>query len=132
MQKMSICETRSIKILSLLCWALLSTACGSDGGTSSSAPPPPAGGIGSATLTWDVPTLNDDGSPLLDLYGYNIYRGVAPDIGSLVLIVELDNPGLVTYVVDNLSTGTHYFSITAVNELRLESEFSNVAQVNIN
>ena len=132
MQNMSICKTRSIRILSLLCWALLSTACGSNGGTSSPAPSPPAGGTGSATLTWNAPTVNDDGSPLLDLSGYNIYRGVAPDIGSLALVVALDNPGLVMYVVDNLGAGTHYFSITAVNALSIESEFSNVAQVSIN
>ncbi len=27
------------------------------------------------TLTWDIPTLNEDGSELIDLAGFNIYRG---------------------------------------------------------
>ena len=41
------------------------------------------------------------------------------------------NPGVTAYVVDNLSTGTHFFVVTALNEQGLESAFSNEASKTI-
>ena len=45
----------------------LLVACGDQGGDGDSTPPPDGGGTGSATLSWNPPTSNTDGSPLLNL-----------------------------------------------------------------
>ena len=95
-------------------------------------PPPGGGGSGSATLSWLPPTQNEDGSPILNLAGYNIYEGPSANTASLTLRETVNNAGLATYVVDNLSPGVHYFSITARTTQNVESDFSNIAQVTIN
>jgi hypothetical protein len=41
--------------------------------------------------------------------------------------VTLNNPGLTTYVVDNLAPGTYEFVATAFNAAGVESRFSNAA-----
>ena len=80
-------------------------------------------GSGSVTLTWQPPTQNADGTPLTDLAGYNIYVGMTPDTYDFMEI-RLDNPGLITYVVENLDPGTYYFAATAFNSSGVESAFS--------
>jgi len=77
---------------------------------------------GSATLTWTAPTQNTDGSALTDLAGYKIYWGTTQ--GSYPNSTTLNNPGLTTYVVTNLVSGTWYFAATAVNSVGVESAFS--------
>jgi hypothetical protein len=80
---------------------------------------------GSATLTWTPPTQNTDGSPLSNLAGYKVYWGTAQ--GSYSNSVTVSNPGLASYVVDQLTPATWYFTVTALNAAGLESAFSNVA-----
>ena len=80
---------------------------------------------GSATLTWTPPTQNTDGSPLSNLAGYKVYWGTAQ--GSYSNSVTVSNPGLATYVVDQLTPATWYFTVTALNAAGVESAFSNVA-----
>lgn len=75
---------------------------------------------GTAELSWDAPTMNADGSPLTDLTGYKIRYGTNP--GALDQIVELQNPGITTYVLDNLGPATWYFTISAVNSQGIESQ----------
>lgn len=83
-------------------------------------------GLGSATLSWDAPTTNTDDSPLTDLAGYRIRWGGAP--GSYTEgTVTVMNPGITTYVVENLGSGPHFFVVTALNANLLESSFSNEA-----
>lgn len=83
-------------------------------------------GSATATLTWAPPTQNTDGSPLIDLAGYVVYWGTAP--GSYTHSATLPNPGLTSYVVENLASGaTYYFATTAYNGSGLESNFSNEA-----
>jgi hypothetical protein len=77
---------------------------------------------GSATLTWTPPTQNTDGSPLTDLAGYKIYWGTSQ--GSYSNSVTLNNPGLASYVVTNLVSGTYYFVATAINSQGVESSYS--------
>ena len=80
---------------------------------------------GSATLTWQPPTQRTDGTPLTDLAGYKVYWGTAPnDFSSSITI---SNPGISTYVIENLTPATWYFVATAVDSKGLESGFSNVA-----
>jgi hypothetical protein len=81
--------------------------------------------LGSATLTWQPPTQYEDGTSLTppDFAGYKIYWGTTP--GSYPNSVTLNNPGLTTYVVDNLAPGTYEFVATAFNAAGVESRFSN-------
>lgn len=80
-------------------------------------------GTGSVTLYWQPPTQNADGSPLLDLAGYNIYVGTSTG-NYEYWEIRLDNPGLTAYVVDNLQPGTYYFAATAFNSSGIESTLS--------
>ncbi len=80
---------------------------------------------GSATLTWNPPTQNTDGTPLGNLTGYRLYWGTAQ--GSYSNSATLNNPGLSSYVVDQLTPATWYFALTAVNSAGVESDFSSPA-----
>jgi hypothetical protein len=84
---------------------------------------------GSATLSWIPPTQNSDGSPLTNLAGYRVYWGISP--GGYTHSVRLNNPGLATFVVEPLESGTWYFAATAVNALGAESPLSNVGSKTI-
>jgi hypothetical protein len=87
------------------------------------------GSPGSATLEWEAPTVNADGTPLSDLAGYNIRYGTSP--GALDHMVEVRNPGLTTYVVDGLSPTTWYFSVSSVNSEGVESQSTGVVWTTI-
>lgn len=84
---------------------------------------------GSAALSWQPPTLNVDGSPLTNLAGYRVYWGTSP--GSYPSSVTLNNPGITTYVVNNLISGTYYFVVTAFNAIGAESQLSNAVSKTI-
>ncbi len=85
---------------------------------------------GTVTLSWTAPTLNEDGSPLTGLSGYRIYYGLSQ--GNYPNQVLVNNPGITTYVIDNLNPNTYYFVSTAINSLGIESNVSNVASKTIN
>ncbi len=74
---------------------------------------------GSATLSWMPPTSNNDGTTLVDLAGYRIYYG--RDLNNLTQVVELDNPGLTRYMIENLTPDRWYFAMTSVNDDGVES-----------
>jgi hypothetical protein len=80
---------------------------------------------GSATLSWSAPTQNEDGSALTNLSGYRIYVGT--DSGNYDQNITLNTAGITAYVVENLVPDTYYFAMTAVNQLGVESGFSNEA-----
>jgi hypothetical protein len=80
---------------------------------------------GSATLSWTPPTQNSDGSTLTDLRGYRVYWGTVQ--GSYPNSVTLNNPGLTSHVVDQLTPATWYFVVTSLNQRGGESGYSNVA-----
>lgn len=75
--------------------------------------------FGSAALSWNPPTQNVDGTPLIDLHGYRIYYGRDPNV--LGRMVAVDNPGLSSFVVENLGTGQWFFVMTSVNLDGVES-----------
>jgi hypothetical protein len=86
--------------------------------------------IGSATLSWDAPLNNVDGSALTDLAGYKLYYGRDPgNYGNKILI---ENPGVTTYVVENLVADTYFFAVTAINESGVESRFSEETRYTVN
>jgi hypothetical protein len=88
-----------------------------------------SGGTGAATLSWTPPTRNTDGSTLTNLAGYRISYGTSAS--SLSQQVTLSNPGLSSYVIDNLAAGTWYFTIKAYTSAGTESAPSTVASKSI-
>ena len=92
----------------------------SSAGPSASSPP----GVGTATLSWVAPDQNTDGSALTNLAGYRIYYGTGAN--ALTEVIELPTVGITAYVIDNLTAGTHYFSIRAYTSAGIESALSNV------
>jgi hypothetical protein len=88
------------------------------------ATPSSSGSIGSATLSWEAPTANTNGSPLTDLAGYRIYYGSSPK--HLSHAVQIKTVGLQTYVIDDLEPGTWYFAVKSVAANGAESSLSDV------
>jgi len=84
---------------------------------------------GSATLSWDAPTQNSDGAPLTDLAGYRAYY--SKTLGNYGPFMQVNNAGITTYVIDDLSQGTWYFVVTALDTSGNESDFSNAASKTI-
>jgi hypothetical protein len=84
---------------------------------------------GSATLNWTPPTRNTDGSTLTNLAGYRISYGRSA--GSLSTTIQISNPGIASYVVENLSSGTWYFAVKSYTSGGSESPLSNVASKTI-
>lgn len=86
-----------------------STTTGSD---TSNATPTQNAQSSAVTLNWQPPTENTDGTTLTDLSGYQISYGTQAN--DYTTTITLNNPGLTTYVVDNLAPGTYYFTIAAL------------------
>jgi hypothetical protein len=77
---------------------------------------------GQASLSWEAPSTNEDGTPVIDLNGYKIYYGTAP--GNYTQNMDVGN--VTTYTFTNLTDGqTYYFVATAYNAARFESGYSN-------
>jgi hypothetical protein len=85
--------------------------------------------IGSATLTWSIPTQNTNGTPLTNLAGFNIYYGTSAS--NLNQSVQIANPALTSYALTNLASGTWYFSINDYTTAGTESAVSNIASTTI-
>jgi hypothetical protein len=83
-------------------------------------PPGPSGlgsgaqsGSGSALVSWLPPTHRTDGSALTNLAGYEIRFGTLP--GVLDQTIQLNSPGLTSYLVEGLAPGFWYFALVAVD-----------------
>ena len=74
---------------------------------------------GSATLSWQPPTENADGSPLTNLAGYVIRYGTKSD--TLTLEVKISNPGITTAMIEDLAPATWYFTVSAYTSTGVES-----------
>jgi hypothetical protein len=84
---------------------------------------------GTATLSWVAPTQNTDGSVLTNLSGYVIHYGsVSKNYTSSVTVA---NPGLTTYVVEDLPAGRYFFSMTSTASNGTQSNLSAEATVTI-
>jgi Putative Ig domain len=81
---------------------------------------PPA----SVTIGWTPPTENTNGSTLTNLAGYHIYYGTSQS--NLNKVVDISNPGVASYVLSDLTSGTWYFALTSVNSAGVESVRSTV------
>lgn len=75
-----------------------------------------------ATLSWNAPTTNVDGSPLTDLAGYKVYYGTSS--GNYTNQTDVGN--VLTSQITNLTAGiTYYFAVTAYDTSGNESGYSN-------
>jgi hypothetical protein len=83
------------------------------------------GATGSATVSWTPPSTNSDGSSLTDLAGYRLAYGRSST--SLDQSVSLNNAGLTSHTIDNLTGGAWFFAVYAVNASGIESGISNIA-----
>jgi hypothetical protein len=81
---------------------------------------PPA----AVTIAWTPPTENTNGSTLTNLAGYHIYYGTSQS--NLSKVVDITNPGVASYVLSDLTSGTWYFALTSVNSAGVESARSSV------
>jgi len=84
---------------------------------------------GAATLSWLPPTENTDGSALTNLAGYEVRYG--RDRNNLSNSVRIDDPSVTVYVIENLTSGTWYFAVAAINSQGIASELSNIASKTI-
>lgn len=106
--------------------SLTGSGCGGGGGAEAVAPGSSGPGMtgantGSATLVWNAPATNIDGSSITDLAGYKIYYGVAPGVYSMAVDVGSN----MSYEIINLAVGTtYYFTVTAYNTTGIESEYA--------
>ena len=91
--------------------------------------PPPQSSAGTATLEWMPPLTTTDGATLTNLAGYRIYYGT--DVTRLVQRIDVNNPGVATYVIEGLAPATYYFAVTAVNAHGAESARSNAGRKEI-
>jgi hypothetical protein len=129
---------RSRGILGALTISMILAGCGgstesggsvSDASTSSSSSTASSASADSVTLSWSAPTENTNGSALTNLSGYVIYYGTSPS--AMTQTIDINTVGMLTYVVDNLSAGSWYFQIVAVNAAGVQSSPSATVNVNI-
>jgi hypothetical protein len=90
----------------------------------------PVSSTSTVSLSWAAPTENSDGTPLSDLTGYNVHYGTKSQTYSKV--IEVANPGLTDYVVQDLAAGTYYFSVAAYNTTGTESPLSSEVTASVN
>ena len=78
--------------------------------------------LGSATVRWDAPTTNADGTPLLDLAGFVVYFGAAS--GSYDDDLPVNDPNATSALIVDLPGGQYFFSVSAVDSVGNESNLS--------
>jgi hypothetical protein len=66
---------------------------------------------------------------LTDLAGYRVHYGTT--LGNYTNTETINDPNAVEYVVDNLTEGTWFFTVTAFDAAQNESDSSNVASKTI-
>ncbi len=115
-----------LNVVALLGIGAMLSACDQDqssAGATTQAVVPDAGSsaatASSLTLFWEAPTDNTDGTSLNNLKGYKIYYGEKS--GSYTSVLDVANPSLTTYVVQNLQPGTYYFALADYNSQGVES-----------
>ena len=69
--------------------------------------------LGSATVFWDIPTTNADGSPLNDLAGFEVHYGATSQ--SYTEIMPVDDSAASSAQIDELSPGLYFFAVLAVD-----------------
>jgi hypothetical protein len=86
-------------------------------------------GTKSASLSWTAPTQNTNGTALTNLVGYNIYYGTSSS--AMTNRININTVGILSYVIENLSSGSWYFALTAVNSAGAESLLSSTVEATL-
>jgi hypothetical protein len=89
-----------------------------------------AAGTGSATLHWEMPTENTNGTPLTDLEGYTIVYGPSPE--AMNRWVQVNDIGATSHEISGLGQGTWYFAILSFTTSGANSALSNLVSKTIN
>jgi hypothetical protein len=84
---------------------------------------------GSVTVSWSAPTQNVDGTTVTSLAGYRVRYGQSP--GALSTVVTVPNAGVVNSVIQGLTPGVWYFTVTAFTSEGAESDDSAVVSATI-
>ena len=84
---------------------------------------------GTASLAWDAPVANVDGSVLTDLSGYTVAYGTSPN--ALTQTVTLNDAHRTSYTVTGLQPGTWYFAVRALALDGAQSAYSDIASTAI-
>jgi Putative Ig domain len=84
---------------------------------------------GNISLSWQAPADNTNGSALVNLSGYVIHYGNVPNVYTST--ITINNPGLTSYVVEDLPPGTYYFSMTSTTTSGAHSTLSAEASTTI-
>jgi hypothetical protein len=82
-----------------------------------------------ATLSWQAPTKNVDGSALTNLAGYKIYYGTSSK--NYTQTVSVSGASTTTWTIP-LAAGTYYFAMTAVDSSGAESAKTNEVTKTVN
>ena len=82
--------------------------------------------VGSVSLSWTAPSTRADNSylPMTELRGYRIYYGTSAN--DLNVLVDLNDNTITNYSINELPSGSYFFSITAYDLDGQESGLSNV------
>jgi hypothetical protein len=98
--------------------------------TTTPAPAPTtAGATGTATLVWQKPSQNTDGTPLVNLAGFIIKYGTDP--ASLSQTVTLNDPTASRHTLQSLGRGTWYFTVASLTTSGVESDLSPLVSMTI-
>jgi hypothetical protein len=74
-------------------------------------------------LSWLPPTEREDGSPIGELIGYRILYGRGS--GNYTQTLFVNSPGISSYMVEALGSGTWWFAVVSVTSDGLWSVPSN-------
>lgn len=84
---------------------------------------------GSVTLSWTSPTENTNGTALTNLAGFDIHYGNSAT--AMTQEISVNSVGNLTYVIEELTAGTWYFDIYAVNSAGVQSGPSSTVSTTI-
>ena len=76
-------------------------------------------------LRWTPPTLNTDGTPLVDLADYRVFYGQVS--GSYDHSVRTGSAAITSVEIEGLAPGLWYFTVKAVNRSGVESDYAREA-----
>jgi len=80
----------------------------------------PAGSTsGSVTLSWTAPTENTNGTALTNLAGFDIHYGNSAS--AMTRKISIKSVGNLSYLIDDLTAGTWYFEVYAINAAGVQS-----------
>jgi hypothetical protein len=101
-------------------------ACTGAGGTANQTSTVTVGAVvngSTATVSWEAPTTNTDGTPVTPLSGYTIYYGNSPSALSHSIPASAT---ATSYEITGLAPGTWYFAVAADAKVGTKSAMSNI------